>query len=75
MSVFAGDERLIDLAVLRDWGWLPAGSETRDLREALEVAHSLIERQKGRPWTKYQMFRERTAAWLDAYALDRKSVV
>ena len=71
MSVFAGDERLIDVAVLRDWGWLPAGSETRDLREALEVAYSLIERQKGRPWTKYQMFREKTAAWLDAYALFR----
>lgn len=71
MSVFAGDERLIDSGMLEDWGWLPAGIRTGDLRETLILARSHVEQQRGRPWAKYQVFCERTAKWLDAYALFR----
>jgi 4-alpha-glucanotransferase len=71
MSVFAGDERLIDVGVLEDWGWLPRDSRPESLQDALELARSLIEKQQGRPWTKYQIFLQKTGSWLDSYALFR----
>ena len=84
-SAFAGNEALISLEVLRDWGWLRQEALDDFLAQGQKTAswHSLAA-YKAKilwdmshdpdltiPWEPFRAFCEKNAYWLDDYALFR----
>lgn len=84
-SAFAGNEALISLEVLRDWGWLrqealddflAQGQKTASWHSlAAYKAHILWDMSHDPdltiPWEPFRAFCEKNAYWLDDYALFR----
>lgn len=76
MSVFAGDERLIDPAELRSADWLPeVACAAEDLLQStdscLRQARHHVESARTLHWDRYQRFLADNADWLEPYALFR----
>ncbi|WP_346681892.1 4-alpha-glucanotransferase [Megasphaera stantonii] len=84
-SAFAGNERLISLDVLHEWGWLSAEelceykeavAKTKSWDEAWKVKKDALWRMSHKkdlnvPWSPYADFCKENAYWLDDYALFR----
>ena len=84
-SAFAGNEALISLEVLRDWGWLKQEALDDFLAQGKKTAswHSLAAYKAKLlwdmshdpdltiPWEPFRAFCEKNAYWLDDYALFR----
>lgn len=84
-SAFAGNERLISLDVLHEWGWLSAEElceykeavgKTKSWDEAWKVKKDALWRMSHKkdlnvPWSPYADFCKENAYWLDDYALFR----
>lgn len=84
-SAFAGNERLISLDVLHDWGWL-SGSALKHFKEQARQARTWEEAWQCKkqalwdlshnarlviPWGPFDTFCRNNAYWLDDYALFR----
>lgn len=84
-SAFAGNERLISLEVLQQWGWLPAedlavfqhkAQQADTLEQQWQYKKDALwavshRRQLCIPWKPYEKFCKENAYWLDDYAVFR----
>ncbi len=72
LSSYAGNPRLIDFALLEEWGWLEPGTAVHTIggagrREALHAAHAAFVARSGAG--ALAQFVIAQSAWLDPYAL------